>query len=174
MAGRGPRPVTSDIFPAHRAPWAVLDNSPAAGRDPWAVPSGSRSMASWAVYVCCMSFFNVHVSTDLPTAAAAQDRKHKTAGRVACVVLSTARSANIEQQATGRKKRSGARGYRVKNRWRIASGRRSARRGRRGEGTGVKSMFLTNISQIETFLCDKSYKRDPGTPIFRVKKSLFE
>jgi len=72
------------------------------------------------------------------------------------------------------KKRSGARGYRVRNREQIGGGNRLTDRGRRVGGTGVKSMFLTNISQNVTFLCDKSYKGTQGPLFFRMKKSLFE
>jgi hypothetical protein len=137
------------------APWAV-------GRVPWFVVR-----VALAVYVFCMSFFNVPLSTALYTAAHPLGRKCKTARRGPCRVLSTTRCANIKQ-------RLGARGYRVKYRRSSGRGPRIVGRDRRRGGTGVKSMFLTNISQIETFLCDKSYKRDPGTPIFSRKKILFK
>ena len=65
------------------------------------------------------------------------------------------------------KKRGGARGDRVSEneaRRGVQSDRAAARR---PSQTGVKSMFLTNIWQIETYLCDKSHKkrkRDPWDP----------
>lgn len=60
--------------------------------------------AVFTVYVCCMSFLNVHVCTDLSRAARAQGRKPRAVIRVACVVLSTERCAKIEQGCTVYKK----------------------------------------------------------------------
>ena len=63
------------------------------------------------------------------------------------------------------KKTSGARGHRVIESEQKSTVRAGPSRRRGSWGKGIKSMFLTNISQFETYLCDKSYKGTRGTPM---------